>query len=381
MFRDRRVITNAFVMPVVLIAIMLWSFGLLQRSLTKPRPTPTFVVRPANEPNLVKELRKSGEVRFVETAEQGRQLIQEGKARLVLEFPEDFDFQLSKGQATLIAHYDQETPQSMIALRGFAQGVAKANKRSVETLLERQGLPAGLAEPIKIDERGVGKAAGLGGASMIVSMLPYLIVLWAFYGGFSIVSDLVAGEKERGTLETLLITPATRVEIAMGKFWALCVVCLLSSLTTLVGVVIVGALNLPATKDLFPHGIGLSATSTLGIFAALIPLVAFFAGLLLATSAYAKNMREAQTYLALISFVVLMPAIFSQFIGFTDLAKATWLPAVPILNTSVAIREALLGKMSGGFILITTAVNLALAAAMLGLVVWLFRREQVLART
>lgn len=218
------------------------------------------------------------------------------------------------------------------------------------------------------------------GGSMIVGMLPYFIVIWAFFGGFSVAGDLVAGEKERGTLETLLITPALRGQIALGKFLALSLVSLLSALTSLVGVLVVGTLRLPMTAELFPKGQIVPLPSIVVIFAILIPLVALFASVLLAVSSRSRNMREAQTKLTSVSMIVTMPAIFSQFIGFTDMGKAAWVQFTPILNSSVAIRSALLGKNDWGFHLSTITVSLVLALLAFRFAVKAFDREEVLSR-
>ncbi|MCH8922602.1 MAG: ZIP family metal transporter, partial [Planctomycetes bacterium] len=83
-------------------------------------------------------------------------------------------------------------------------------------------------------------------------------------------------------------------------------------------------LQFELTESLFPTGLHLSLLSIIGIGAILVPLVMFFAGVMLSVSAFAKNVREAQTYLTLVSFLVIMPAIFSQFIGFTESQNALW---------------------------------------------------------
>jgi sodium transport system permease protein len=166
----------------------------------------------------------------------------------------------------------------------------------------------------------------------------------------------------------------------MGKYWALFQVCLASSLTSLIAVLVVGSLNLPMTKGLFPDGVNLNPLALLATLGALIPLVAMFAGILLAISAYARNNREAQTHLTMVSFVVIMPAVFSQFIGFTDLGKQWWIHLVPVLNTAGVLREALLGKFDASAFGMTIGSSLLLAILAVRLTIKLFDREEVLAR-
>src|SRR5688572_33407948 len=99
---------------------------------------------------------------------------------------------------------------------------------------------------------------------MVVSLLPYMIILWAFYGGMGIVGDLVAGEKEKNTLETLLIAPVRRTQIVLGKFYALSVVCLLSSVSSIIGLALYAAMRPPGSAELLKGGLGLNP-ATIGI--------------------------------------------------------------------------------------------------------------------
>jgi sodium transport system permease protein len=380
MFRDKRVISNALISPIVLIVLMLMLFGMLQRTLSDEATVRLHVVKPSSPSTFVDGLRKAPKLKIVEVAnrEQGRRLVESGDAEVVLDFAADFDALIATGQAKVIALYDEGRPRSAIALGAFRDAIREANSRALRQVLETKGVPPDLSEPIKLTPENVARNEAAGGP--LPSLLPYLIIIWAFYGGFSIVSDMVAGEKERGTLETLLISPALRWQIAIGKYLALCVVCLLSSLTTLVGVAAVAALPIPVTSGLFPDGFGISATGFLAIAAVLLPLVALFAGVLLIFSAIAKNMREAQTYLTLVSFVVLMPAVFSQFIGFTGFDQSPAVAWTPILNASVVIRDALQAKVDVTRTAITAVSSLALSALAVIYVVSLFRREAILTR-
>jgi sodium transport system permease protein len=248
------------------------------------------------------------------------------------------------------------------------------------TTLERASIPATEAENIKISKHELVVGEKKGASDLLVGLLPYMIVIWAFYGGMGIAGDLVAGEKEKNTLETLLITPVRRTEIVLGKFIALSAVCLMSSLSSLLGLILLAVIKLPGSGEMFKDGLGVTPLSILLIVVLILPLVALFASLLLGISSYAKNSREAQTYLAQLSFVVVMPAVFSQFIGFTDLGTKLWINAVPVLSTANNIRLALLGKPDMAGIAVSVLVSLVLAAFALRWTVKMFNREQVLVR-
>lgn len=382
MLRDKRVLSSAVIGPVFLIVLFLMLFGFLQKTLTKPKSQTLHVVRTGHGEAFAAELEKKGvfKIQYVETAEAGEKLVREGKAKAVLYVPDEMALDINAGKAAhLKVTFDPDQPTSPIILGQLGQMVTEASKARVAAIMDAQGLDKSLAEPIVLDRVEIKKEKAMAG-QMIVGLLPYLIVIWAFYGGFSIVTDLGAGEKEKNTLETLLISPVKRSQIALGKFFALMMVCLASSMTSLIGVLVVGSLNIPLTKGLFPEGVHLTFLGIVSILGAIVPLAAFFAGILLAISAYARNTREAQTYLTLVSFIVLMPAVFSQFIGFTDFAKAQWVNFVPILNSAGVIREAMLGKFEVMPLLITVGTSLFLAYLALRLTIHFFEREEVLAR-
>ena len=380
MLRDKRVILGAFVAPVFIIVLFIFLFGFLQMSVVdKPKITLTIV---RDESNAMLDRLSEVEgvtINLVDDLEAGLALLDDGETRAVVEFSPNFAEGLLSGEAVVTAHYDSDETLSTIAMAAVRGMVAEMNKESVRVMFKESGLPEQMAEPVAFEQVDEKIGEGLGG-SMIVGLLPYLIVLWALIGGISTVSDLVAGEKERGTMETLLISPVHRSQIVLGKFLSLTAVCFVSSLTTLVAVVIVGSLRFELTEALFPTGLHLSLLSIVEIGAILIPLVMFFAGVMLSVSAFAKNVREAQTYLTLVSFLVIMPAVFSQFIGFTESQNELWVRLTPILNSAIALKEALVGELEFVPFLMTVGISLALAAIALRVSVWLFSREQILTR-
>jgi sodium transport system permease protein len=148
----------------------------------------------------------------------------------------------------------------------------------------------------------------------------------------------------------------------------------------LVGIFIVSVAKLPGSEVMFKGGFGVSPTAALTILALMIPTALFFSCILVAVSSYAKNSREAQTYLTSVSFVVLIPAVFSQFIGLTDYGSSLWVNFIPILNTANNVRLALLGKAMLVPVLCSVAVSLVLAAIGFVVTVRMFNREEVLVR-
>jgi len=375
MLRDKRVRSGAFVMPVVMMLVLMFIFGFITDTLGKTQNIKVHVIGSGPFVDALKNAKMN--VIPIGSVAEAEEKIRKGEVRVALEVP---PAEAEGGQVVIRAYFDEKDDKAGVNVNQLAAVFSKLNQLQLEKLMVEKGLPKEASEPIKFEEKPVKVGQEEGASKLIISLLPYLIVLYAFYGGMGSVGDLVAGEKEKMTLETLLISPVSRLEIALGKFFALAMLCLASSLSAAFGLVVAGMLKLKMFDALFPHGTGISPTAMGITLVALLPAVALFAALMLAVSTNAKNMREAQTQLTLLSLLVLMPAMFSQFIGLTDWAKATWINAVPVLNTASAIRTAMQGKVELGNLAIGVAVNGVIALAAIYWAIQLFKKEAVLVR-
>jgi len=378
MFRDKRVRMTALITPVVMMAIFMYLFGFLQQTVTHRPNTPVHLVKGSDS---VAEIFPKGKYRIINinSAEEGKAMIKNGQAQVVLQ-ASPADASDKRAPVLVTVFYDPKQELSKLTLADVREKLLEKNASLMKELLLSKGIDLTSSNHFNIETEEVQVGGKSETSELLIGLLPYLAILWAFLGGVSIATELVSGEKEKNTLETLLISPVTRTQIALGKWLSLCTICLVSSVMTFVGLFVVEALGLPATKVLFPHGLGISVGTGLIIVAILVPLVAFFASLLLAVSTYAKNPREAQTYLAGINFVIIMPAMMSQFIGFTEYANSQWLYVIPVLNTATIIRQVLQAKVDATGVAITVAITLILALIAMQISIKLFTREQVLTR-
>ncbi|MFI5386140.1 MAG: ABC transporter permease [Fimbriimonadales bacterium] len=299
LFRDKRVRTNAVIMPGVMMLVFLALFNFIA-GVTEKENQVVHVVKTDNQ--LIRKL-KDEKVKVIEIADvaEGEKLIRSGKARLVLNFEPDFDAKFSAAKPTKIqAYYDPQQQTGQITLGVVSQDLAALNKDKALEVLKQHNLDPQSLNPATVEEKKVqvGKSET---SDFIVGLLPYLIVIYAFYGAFGSGSDAVAGEKEKYTLETLLIAPVKRSQIAFGKFLSLAVICFCSSFSALLGVIVAGSSHSSMYSKIFAKGLGLNLGQIGTMLIVLIPTVAFFASLLIAVSAYAKNTREAQSYMGLIS--------------------------------------------------------------------------------
>lgn len=372
LFRDRRVVMGAFVMPILMIWLMSSLFSKLEGAVKKGKSSFEIGVLGAGQDALLDDLAEKNKVipRHFGSRANAVQAVKDGDVRIVVELPEEG----SKKYGLL---YDSQSPLSQIAMGTVAGGIGEHYKSVAEQEMRANGLDPEALVPFKIVDEDVRNAPS-NSQSPWMSLLPYLIVLWAFYGGFSIASDLVAGEKEKGTLETLLVSPAARKDVVIGKWLALATCCFLSSMTSLLGLVLAGAAGKGGA--VVGHG-GLTLSGIGGMIAILMPLVLMFASILLMISSLARSIRESQTFLTLISFLVMMPAIMSQFVGITGEDRMAWVHWTPVLNSAVAMNGALKGSFDWSLAGKAMLVDFALAAIFLGTAWRHFHREQILNRT
>jgi len=380
--RDKRVFYNAVLGPLLLEVFLILLFGYLESNLSKGGNQKIFVVNPEEGGAVLDALYKKQnlEIKTLSSKANIQEELSDKKAQVVIEFPEGFSKKVLERKAPeFYAYLDPLDPRSKIAFEIVKNAIDEASAQYAKSRMQMLGLDEKDFIPFILKEEQAKTGKPFAG-EWLVAFLPYLIVIWAFYGGFAIVSDLVAGEKERGSLETLLISPISRRAIAFGKFCALAAVSFVSTLSALSGVLVMGILNLPVTQNLFEEGFTMTPLSIVTLMITVIPLVVFFSGILLAVSTFSRNQKEVQSYLSLLGFVVLVPAIASQFVGFTDIASAKWLPFVPILNSAMMMRDALLNKVDTYNLIVTTGISLFLACGGLWFAVRLFLKETVLLR-
>lgn len=213
------------------------------------------------------------------------------------------------------------------------------------------------------------------GQAFFASFFPYLIILFAFMGGLYPAIDLGAGEKERFTLETLLLAPVGRAELSLGKFLVIMVTSIVASFLSLV------AMAVTFTSGLLPQevsALSFSVTSIVLSFTLFLPLAAIFASVLLAISIYAKSFKEAQNYATPIQIVLILPAILSLIPEF-EMTQVSAL--IPILNISMLMREFLKENYMWDFYAVALVSTVLLAALSTFLTARMFSRESVIFRS
>ena len=216
----------------------------------------------------------------------------------------------------------------------LSEVIERYDSMIVSERISRLNLDPNLFEAITIEkvdmasiQEKVAQAAG--------GFLPYIIIIFGFLGAMYPGIDLGAGEKERGTLETLLSSPANRLEIVLGKFGVVMLASIATALIAMLGIYFtVRAFPEMPTRILDVIMDMLGPRMILLILTLLLPIAAFFGAVILALSIYARSFKEAQSIITPLNIAIIVPAIIGLLPGIELNARTA---LIPILNVSLAI--------------------------------------------
>ena len=297
--------------------------------------------------------------------------IREGRLDAVIVVPKNFDERYLAGEgARLEIVYDDSRAESGPAIRQAERLLRAFNRESGMLRMMARGVSPDLTEPVKVQH--VNTATPRQKGAFILFLIPMFAILSPLLGGMTIAIDSTAGERERGSLEPLLVNPVAAWRVVSGKWLAAWTFACGVAALTLAGFVI--AAGLYAQKRL-------AALMTFGVpelalfLAMVVPFAAMTAALQMLISTYGRSYREAQTYVSylatLISFVPLI-------VLFSGLKDALWHLWVPVLGQQVVLTRIVRGDVLGiADWAIPSLVALAIAVSCVALVSRLLREERI----
>jgi sodium transport system permease protein len=377
--RDKRTLWTAVLMPIFLMpAILVGSLKFQEYQLKQTEAKPALVaVQPAGKaPTLVDFLKSQPKFEIQDIIDIPAS-IDAGTINIALEVPENFESELHANRAAKIQVKQKSSNiDSATALSKVQAALALFNQQRVEVALEQKGInPETLVAivPTTVDiataeERG-GFIAGF--------LLPMFIVLFAIVGGMYIAIDVSAGEKERKTLEALVLAPISRLRLVMGKYLAVA--------ATASASIIMSLTSLTIAFNLFPPTFGSEAVSinltapTLAIMLVIgVILSVMFAGLLLSVAIFAKSYKEAVNYISPFYLLAILPvAIFAQIPGLKPTLAMFLIPGV---NATFVMKDALIGEYDLTKILVTLGSLLVYATIAILAAGKIYSKESILFR-
>lgn len=238
---------------------------------------------------------------------------------------------------TIEVVYDSTIEFSDEAQRRIGDALAAANEIAARERLDREQLPTSFVRPVVIESRNSAPPQKQI-LKFIAAFLPYLLILMCFVGGLNPATDLGAGEKERLTLETLLVAPPRRIEIAIGKFGVIFLSSLVASLLATGSMAWTFTSGIASPKLAAALDLRLTPSIVFICLALITPLAATFASLMLALSIYAKSQKEAQALMMPLQFLIIIPAALSTIPSLQLDLKSAWFP---VMNVALGMRAVL----------------------------------------
>ena len=333
--------------------------------------------------------------------ETARQQLASGDVQVVLHFPPGFGERLRQTRQFLLDRRgDTSSPdypamlnvevisnsaneKSRIAQMRVERVVARWRNQVMRNNLRASNLPINATRPFEVMPQDVARQDQRQ-AAMWSKILPFLLFLWALTGAFYPAVDVCAGEKERGTLETLLTSPAQRREIAWGKLLTVLTFSMLTALMNLGSLGVTGMFVLDKLNQVqvFTGDNALSLPHFSVLFwlsIALIPVSALFSALCLAFAAFARSTKEGQYYLMPL-LVVIMPLMFLTMSPGVELTLGNSL--IPVTGVVLLLRSVIEGQYTEVLRYLVPVVGVTLMCCLLAIrwVEELFSRESVLFR-
>jgi sodium transport system permease protein len=383
--RDRRTLISMVVVPLLIFPIMSIGIGTFvgKMVLKAQAEVPTImIINGENSPQIVADLKSDKDIQVVPPEPDYKQQIIDKKIRAAVDIPSDFDASLAHENKVGVSIYDYDGDlKSGFAAEKIEKHFEALQIATVKRRLEARNLPPGLVEPFFVKRQNVAPPEKVTGAA-IGGFLPYFIIILCLVGAQYPAIDLTAGEKERGTIETILTSPVPRTEIVLGKFLmvltaALCTgVLAIISMATSFHIAKMVFSSSPEVSKAMNFTIGLKAVAA--VFLMVLPIAVLFSAGLLAIALMAKSYKEAQSYIAPLTILVVLPAVAGLLPGVEFNAR---MALVPILSTSLVCKEIVAGTYHWNYIAIIFASTCVYASAALFVAVSLFKREDVLFRT
>jgi len=381
--RDRRTIIAMIIIPLLIFPVLIGITSKIQKGVTKKAEEKTLRIAVISNDSatekLIEIITKMDDFKFIENVSEDsvRSFVQNDSLDGAFVFSKTFDKRLESLRAGRVKFYFKSTEGDNIEKNRMKDLVTEFEESLLSARFEKLNLDEAVGTAVNLVEvditskkERIGKAIG--------AFLPYIFVIFCFIGSLYPAIDLAAGEKERGTIETLLTAPVNRFVILLGKFGVVVLAGVGSALISIIGLYFgisqVGEIPPEIVEVIL--GI-LEIKSILLLLSLLLPLTMFFAGIMLSLSMFAKTFKEAQSILTPMNFLVIVPVAIGLIPGITLDPKTA---LIPVLNVSLATKEIVAGTIDFGLLIEVYASLAVLAGLSLFLASRIFLRESVIFR-
>ena len=292
----------------------------------------------------------------------------------------EVDLGVAFGSGVIDEYYDPSRQGAQIADVRLQTVLGQYQAAQAAAALQSRGIDPGILTPLKFVSHPLSSPVQAASNAFLSFFLPYILITMILTGGFSAALDSSAGERERRTLEGLLLTPAPRSRVLLGKIASITTISLVAAVAAIVSMFV-------ALSQIETPGVGGSANH-ITLSAAVVPVMIWlalliavsFSAVTLALGTLAKSFRQGQAYVTPLYFITILPASLVLFIPDFNPSLAYYL--IPILNAVLVLRDAIVHDSIGWAALVTTTVSLLATGALSWFAALrLFTREALLTRS
>jgi sodium transport system permease protein len=386
LLRDRKTLIFTVVIPIFAMPLIGFGMSHVMSMLSEKARTQQIkyaIFGAQNAPALAELFARDSSFRSVQLADPAdvRAAIGDERIKLALSLPARFNDNIAANQQAAVELTFNSADAGEITRKRVAAVLQQYNASLRDKALADFKLSAPqlafVLNPVRIDEHSTANQRERIGA-MVGGMLPYVLLFVCLMAGMYPAIDLGAGEKEAGTLETLLLAPVSRSQLVMGKFAVLFTFALAASLLMVASM---GVLLRFYTGSMDPALVAVIASIGIGDLALialmLVPTAGIFAAILLSMSIYAKSYKEAAGMMQPMMMLAIMPLMLAMVPG----VELSWMwAAVPLTNVALAMKEIVKGTMEYPKFLMILFSSTVLACILLAWCRRWFSREDVLFR-
>ena len=364
--RDKKTLFSAIILPALAMPLLLLGVTKLQQNLMDKEESKQLKVALIGAPKKVVSQFNDSTFSLVEniTLNGVTDSINNGSLDAVLEFDSDFQQKVSAlGSGGLKLYYKST---NLLVEKRIREKLDSYKASIMDERIQQLNISLETLEPISVSKIDIASPKEQIG-KMIGGFIPYIFIIFCFMGCMYPALDLITGEKERGTIETLLTVPASRYKILIGKTITIALIGISAALMT-IGGMFIGLKFIDGIPPDFLNAINdiLGLKFIVMLFAMLIPLSVFFAGLLSAIVVRANSFKEAQSYVTPMTFLVIIPAMIALMPGVELNWQTVW---IPILNIALATKEIIAGTIQSAhyIVVVCSLIVLAMVAVYLSL--------------
>jgi sodium transport system permease protein len=347
--RDKRTLIVMMVIPALLFPLIFKLTSSMTSNLMEEAASKTLTVGYVGEGgDLLESIQKQGkgEGKYIwkhySDTTKIRAAIQKDSLQLGLFFAADFKDAVNQNKSAVVKIIYDAT--DMGYKERLEQKIQLYNEKKTQERLDSLKIDRQIFNVLDIQEMNVASSQEMIG-KMAGGMLPYIFIIFGFIGCMYPAIDLFTGEKERGTVETLLTTPVARWKILAGKMGVVVLSGLLAAAFSIGGLYF-SAQSLPSTGKMTELTVVLdslfSAKTLISMFLLVLPLTIFFAGLMIPITVYAKSFKEAQSIITPLNIAVLLPAMIGMYPGIEYNLSTAF---IPVINVVLATKEVIAGTI------------------------------------